>query len=91
MLAQPGAVTVLPQQECGLTQDAEVAGAKKDHPKWVSLNHAFFPGYPFAMGLIARPLAAVGVKLSEEVLARIDAIAGCTHEYQHGPGFQPGR
>jgi len=43
------------------TPDAEVAGAKKDHPKWVSLNHAFFPGYPFAMGLIARPLAAVGV------------------------------
>ena len=43
------------------TPDAEVAGSKKDHPKWVSLNHAFFPGYPFAMGLIARPLAAVGV------------------------------
>src|SRR5580698_10797419 len=43
------------------TPDAEVAGSKKDHPTWVSLNHAFFPGYPFAMGLIARPLAAVGV------------------------------
>ncbi|HTX49400.1 MAG TPA: mannosyltransferase family protein [Caulobacteraceae bacterium] len=43
------------------TPDVEVAGPKKDHPKWVSLNHAFFPGYPFAMGLIARPLAAVGV------------------------------
>ena len=43
------------------TPDVEVAGFKKDHPKWVSLNHAFFPGYPFAMALIARPLAAVGV------------------------------
>lgn len=43
------------------TPDVEVAGPKKDHPKWVSLNHAFFPGYPFAMALIARPLAAVGV------------------------------
>ncbi|HEY1427154.1 MAG TPA: mannosyltransferase family protein, partial [Caulobacteraceae bacterium] len=27
----------------------------------VSLNHAFFPGYPFAMALIARPLAATGM------------------------------
>jgi len=45
----------------GSTPDAEVAAAKKDHPKWVSLNHAFFPGYPFAMALIARPLAAMGV------------------------------
>jgi hypothetical protein len=42
------------------TPDAEVAGTKKGHPTWVSLNHAFFPGYPFAMGLIARPLAASG-------------------------------
>ncbi|HXQ16098.1 MAG TPA: mannosyltransferase family protein [Caulobacteraceae bacterium] len=42
------------------TPDAEVAGPKKGHPTWVSLNHAFFPGYPFAMGLIARPLAATG-------------------------------
>jgi hypothetical protein len=42
------------------TPDVEVAGPKKGHPTWVSLNHAFFPGYPFAMGLIARPLAAVG-------------------------------
>ena len=43
------------------TPDVEVAGPKKGHPTWVSLNHAFFPGYPFAMGLIARPLAAFGV------------------------------
>jgi hypothetical protein len=43
------------------TPEAEVAGAKRDHKTWVSLNHAFLPGYPFAMGLIARPLAAVGV------------------------------
>src|SRR5215469_1856886 len=43
------------------TPDAEVAGAKGSHPKWVSLNHAFFPLYPFAMGVIARPLAAVGM------------------------------
>src|SRR5580698_9521251 len=43
------------------TPDAEIAGPKKGHKDWVSLNHAFFPGYPFAMGLIARPLAAVGV------------------------------
>jgi len=42
------------------TPDAEIAGSKRDHPTWVSLNHAFFPGYPFAMGLIARPLAAMG-------------------------------
>jgi hypothetical protein len=42
------------------TPDAEIAGPKKGHPNWVSLNHAFFPGYPFAMGLIARPLAAAG-------------------------------
>ncbi|HZZ89124.1 MAG TPA: mannosyltransferase family protein [Caulobacteraceae bacterium] len=42
------------------TPDAEVAAPKKTHPTWVSLNHAFFPGYPFAMGLIARPLAAIG-------------------------------
>jgi Mannosyltransferase (PIG-V) len=44
----------------GSTPDAEVAGPKKGHPTWVSLNHAFFPGYPLAMGLIARPLAATG-------------------------------
>ena len=43
------------------TPDAEVAGAKGEHPKWVSLNHAFFPLYPLAMGIIARPLAAMGV------------------------------
>jgi hypothetical protein len=42
------------------TADAEVSGAKHDHPKWVSLNHAFLPGYPAAMALIARPLAAAG-------------------------------
>jgi hypothetical protein len=42
------------------TPDAEVAGPKKGHANWVSLNHAFFPGYPFAMGLMARPLAALG-------------------------------
>jgi hypothetical protein len=42
------------------TPDAEIAGAKRDHPTWVSLNHAFFPGYPFAMALIARPLATMG-------------------------------
>jgi hypothetical protein len=46
----------------GSTPDVEVAGPKKGHPTWVSLNHAFFPGYPFAMGLIARPLAAVGMQ-----------------------------
>ena len=45
----------------GSTPDAEVAGAKGSHPAWVSLNHAFFPGYPLLMGLIARPLAALGV------------------------------
>jgi Mannosyltransferase (PIG-V) len=44
------------------TPDAEVAGPKKGHPSWVSLNHAFFPGYPFAMGLIARPLTAIGIE-----------------------------
>src|SRR6202789_2153152 len=43
------------------TADAEVAGSKRDHPKWVSLTHAFLPGYPAAMALIARPLAASGV------------------------------
>jgi Mannosyltransferase (PIG-V) len=43
------------------TPEAEIAGAKRDHPTWVSLNHAFFPGYPFAMGLLARPLAAAGM------------------------------
>jgi hypothetical protein len=43
------------------TPDAEIAGPSKGHPGWVSLNHAFFPGYPFAMGLIARPLGALGV------------------------------
>ena len=42
------------------TPDAEIAGPRKGHKDWVSLNHAFFPGYPFAMGLIARPLAATG-------------------------------
>ena len=43
------------------TPDAEVAAPKRTHPTWVSLNHAFFPGYPFAMALIARPLAAAGM------------------------------
>ncbi|HEY1751172.1 MAG TPA: mannosyltransferase family protein [Caulobacteraceae bacterium] len=43
------------------TPDAEIAAPKREHPTWVSLNHAFFPGYPLAMGLIARPLAALGV------------------------------
>jgi hypothetical protein len=42
------------------TADNEVSGSKHDHPKWVSLNHAFLPGYPAAMALIARPLAATG-------------------------------
>jgi hypothetical protein len=42
------------------TPDAEVAAPKGSHPAWVSLNHAFFPGYPIAMALIARPLAALG-------------------------------
>jgi hypothetical protein len=42
------------------TPDAEVAGPKKGHPGWVSLNHAFFPGYPFAMSLVARPLVWFG-------------------------------
>lgn len=41
--------------------DAEVSAPKRTHPTWVSVNHAFFPGYPFAMALIARPLAALGV------------------------------
>lgn len=45
----------------GSTPDAEVAAPKGTHPAWVSLNHAFFPGYPFAMALIARPLAATGM------------------------------
>ncbi len=45
----------------GSTPDAEVAAPKGTHPTWVSLNHAFFPGYPFAMALIARPLAALGM------------------------------
>jgi hypothetical protein len=45
----------------GSTPEAEVAAPKGSHPKWVSLNHAFFPGYPLAMGLIARPLAALGM------------------------------
>src|SRR5581483_4328098 len=45
----------------GSTPDAEVAAPKGTHPAWVSLNHAFFPGYPFAMALIARPLAAMGM------------------------------
>ena len=44
------------------TPDAEVAGAKQGHPTWVSLNHAFFPGYPFAMGLVAMPLKAFGLE-----------------------------
>ena len=44
------------------TPDAEVAGAKQGHPTWVSLNHAFFPGYPFAMGVVARPLEAFGLE-----------------------------
>jgi hypothetical protein len=43
------------------TADNEVAASKHDHPKWVSLNHAFLPGYPAAMALLARPLAATGV------------------------------
>lgn len=43
------------------TPDDEVAGSKRDHPDWVSLNHAFFPGYPLAMGVLARPLMAVGL------------------------------
>ena len=42
--------------------DAEVAGAKQGHPTWVSLTHAFFPGYPFAMGLVAMPLKAFGLE-----------------------------
>jgi hypothetical protein len=44
------------------TPDAEVAGAKQSHPTWVSLNHAFFPGYPFAMGVVAMPLKAFGLE-----------------------------
>jgi hypothetical protein len=43
------------------TPDQEIAAPKGTHPKWVSLNHAFLPGYPFAMALIARPLAAFGM------------------------------
>jgi hypothetical protein len=43
------------------TADQEIAAPKKTHPTWVSLNHAFLPGYPYAMALIARPLAAAGM------------------------------
>ncbi|MGH6956130.1 MAG: mannosyltransferase family protein [Caulobacteraceae bacterium] len=43
------------------TPDDEIAGPKGDHPTWVSLNHAFFPGYPIAMGVVARPLMALGM------------------------------
>ena len=44
------------------TADAEIAAPKHEHPTWISLNHAFLPGYPYAMALIARPLAATGVQ-----------------------------
>ena len=59
------------------TPDVEVAGPKKGHPTWVSLNHAFFPGYPFAMGLIARPLAANSATsfLAESVVHTFPALS----------------
>jgi hypothetical protein len=43
------------------TPDHEIAAPKGTHPNWVSLNHAFLPGYPFAMALVARPLAGFGM------------------------------
>jgi len=40
--------------------DTPIAGRKGDHPGWVALNHAFFPGYPLAMALLARPAIRLG-------------------------------
>lgn len=41
--------------------DSPVAGSKALHPDWVSVNHAFFPGYPLAIRAVASPLVAAGV------------------------------
>jgi hypothetical protein len=44
------------------TSDDPQESLKRYQPTWISLNHAFFPGYPLLMGLVARPLIAVGVE-----------------------------
>ena len=43
------------------TADAPQAALKGDEPTWTSLNRAFFPGYPLAMGILARPIMATGI------------------------------
>lgn len=37
------------------------SGPKGAHPGWVSLNYAFFPGYPCAMRVLAWPLKVFGL------------------------------
>jgi hypothetical protein len=44
------------------TPDAPQVAAKRDRPGWVSLDHAFFPGYPAAMRFLAWPLQQSGVR-----------------------------
>lgn len=34
---------------------------QSEHPDWTTLNHAFFPGYPYAMALVAAPLRLAGL------------------------------
>lgn len=41
--------------------DAPIAGLKADHPGWVTLSHAYFPGYPVAMAILAQPAIRLGV------------------------------
>lgn len=50
----------LPAASPNSTVDAPIASLKRDHPRWVSLSHAFFPGYPFAIAALARPAIALG-------------------------------
>lgn len=43
------------------TADVPQESLKGDQPTWISLNRAFFPGYPLAMGVLARPLMGFGL------------------------------
>ena len=52
---------VMPAVSPESTRDAPRSGPQGQHPDWPSVNAAYFPAYPIAMGLLARPLMWLGL------------------------------
>jgi hypothetical protein len=44
------------------TPDAPQVALKRDQPGWTSISHAFFPGYPSAIRLVAAPFGLAGMR-----------------------------